>query len=109
MAKKKNYPKTVPAAVEYCLKTLNVGTLKEVALLEDEAETHFGLGLWIRNELGLWRGNHELLTAIGCYHPDDASGPIVTALVAYLRQHRDWQARRRALRAKKAPPAHDPP
>ncbi|MEY3491062.1 MAG: hypothetical protein RL309_190, partial [Verrucomicrobiota bacterium] len=29
MPRKKTYPKTVPAAVEYCLKTLNVGTLKE--------------------------------------------------------------------------------
>ena len=103
MPRKKNYPKTVPAAVEYCLKTLNVGTLKEVALLEDDAGTHFGLGMWIRNSLGLWRGNRELVEAMGWCHPDDASGPIVTALIEYLREHPDWQARRRALRAKKTP------
>lgn len=101
MPRKKNYPKTVPAAVEYCLKTLNVGTLKEVALLEDDAGTHFGLGMWIRNNLGLWRGNRELVEAMGWCHPDDASGPIVTALIEYLREHPDWQACRRALRAKK--------
>lgn len=102
MPRKKNYPKTLPAAVEYCLKTLNVGTLKEIAELEDEADTHLGLGMWIRNNLGLWRGNPELMEAIGWRHPDDAAGPIVTALVQYLREHPDWQARRRALRTKPA-------
>ena len=73
MPKKKNYPKTVPAAVEYCLKTLNVGTLKEIARLE----------------------------AMGAWHPDDASAPILEALVAYLRKHKDWKLRRRLLRAAK--------
>jgi hypothetical protein len=107
MPKKMNYPKTVPAAVEYCLKTLNVGTLKEIALLEDDADTHFGLGMWIRNNLGLWRGNRELVEAMGWCHPDDASGPIVTALIDYLRRHPDWQVRRRALRAKPTPPTKD--
>ena len=46
---------------------------------------HFGLGLWIRNRYGLWRGNEKLtLSACGrpC-HPDDASGKILEAV---------WQA-----------------
>lgn len=107
MPRKKNLPKTIPAAVEYCVKTLNVGTLEQVAELTDLDCTHFGLGQWIRNNLGLWRGNPELLAATGAWHPDDASGPIVEALVKYLKKHKDWRVRRRALRARKAPPATD--
>ena len=38
---------------------------------------------------------------IGAWHPDDASAPILDALVAYLRQHKDWKLRRRLLRAAK--------
>jgi hypothetical protein len=104
---KRNFPKTLPAAVQYCLRNLNVGTLKEVAMSKSYADAHFGLGLWIRNELGLWKGNGDLMEAIGCCHPDDASGPIFSALVAYLRRHPDWRSRRRALRTNKASPARD--
>ena len=46
---------------------------------------HFGLGLWIRNRYGLWRGNEKLiLSACGfpC-HPDEASAKIIEAV---------WQA-----------------
>ncbi len=107
MPRKKNYPKTLPAAVDHCLKTLDVRTLEQVAELGPYDCTHFGLGMWIRNHLGLWGGNHELMEAIGAYHPDDASGPIVAALVKYLKKHKDWRARRRTLRARKTPPAMD--
>ena len=51
--------------------------------------------------------NRELVEAMGWCHPDDASGPIVTALIDYLRQHPDWQVRRRALRAKPTQPTKD--
>jgi hypothetical protein len=61
---KRNFPKTEPAAVQYCLRNLKVGTLKEVATSKSYADAHFGLGLWIRNELGLWKGNGELMEAI---------------------------------------------
>jgi len=36
---------------------------------------------------------------IGAWHPDDASAPILEALVAYLRQHKDWKLRRQLFRA----------
>jgi hypothetical protein len=105
MPRKKTYPPTVPTAVDYCLKTLPVKTLE--ALLHPEVDVgaqHFGLGMWVRNQLGLWRGNEALMEAVGAWHPDDASGPILDALVAYLRKHKDWKLRRRLLRAPKSGP-----
>jgi hypothetical protein len=102
MPRKKNYPKTLPEAVEFCLKRLPVKTLEALLLpATDEQDHHFGLGMWVRNNLGLWQGNGALLEAIHAWHPDDASGPILDALVAFLRQHRDWKLRRRLLRAPK--------
>jgi hypothetical protein len=108
MPRKKNYPATLEAAVAYCLKSLPVKTLD--ALLQPPHEElvinhHFGLGMWIRNRLGLWQGNRALLAAVGAWDPDDASEPILEALVAYLRQHKDWKLRRRLLRASKSGPA----
>jgi hypothetical protein len=46
-----------------------------------------------------------LLAAVGAWDPDDASAPILDALVAYLRKHKDWKLRRRLLRAAKSGPA----
>jgi hypothetical protein len=106
MPRKKNYPSTLPDAVEFCLKRLPVRTL-EVLLHPESSELdhHFGLGMWVRNSLGLWQGNQALMKEIGAWHPDDASAPIIDALVAYLRKHKDWKLRRRLLRAAKSGPA----
>jgi hypothetical protein len=41
---------------------------------------HHGLGTWVRNTFGLWRGNDELLRSTGCQHPDNASVVILGAL-----------------------------
>lgn len=43
---------------------------------------HFGWGMSIRNELGLWQGNKELLRSCGSkkMHPDDASMVIIKAV-----------------------------
>ena len=46
---------------------------------------HFGLGQWVRNNLGLWQGNPQLLAATGEGHPDDASGVIIHAFWQRLR------------------------
>lgn len=82
MANQQNdLPETVDAAVR----------LLQALVPEDEqakivqmAETElvmldFGLGLWIRNNLGLWHGNQALLDATGEEHPDDASTVIIRA------------------------------
>ncbi|WP_353847442.1 DUF6794 domain-containing protein [Accumulibacter sp.] len=41
---------------------------------------HFGLGAWIPNNLGLWKGNRALLEAKGEAQADDASMVIVAAV-----------------------------
>jgi hypothetical protein len=61
-------------------------TLKR--LVPDSAwQYHFGLGLYIRNEMGLWRGAPlaESLSVRGVKHPDDMSGIILDTYAQYLR------------------------
>lgn len=45
----------------------------------------FGLGQWVRNNLGLWSDNKALLDATGEVHADDASAVIIRALWLKLR------------------------
>jgi len=60
---------------------------KIAAMTEDDLiSLHFGLGMWIRNNLGLWHGNPELLAATGKQDPDDASVVIVQAFWQRLRE-----------------------
>lgn len=84
------WPTTVEATVEDLLKHMPESARKELAAMseKDLPLTHFGIGLYIRNHYGLWRGNKELVRdACGepVCHPDDASGKIVEALWKRLR------------------------
>ena len=55
----------------------------------DMAKYHFGLGLWIRNNLGLWESNSSLLQAMKDSdpffdgHPDTASYILMRLYWAY--------------------------
>jgi hypothetical protein len=46
---------------------------------EDMIQYHFGLGMWMRNNWGLWGGSRlsEYFNGIGIHHPDDMSGIIL--------------------------------
>ena len=48
---------------------------------EFTTDSHFGLGLWIRNNWGLWKGSRlsNFFIANGIFHPDDMSGIILTS------------------------------
>jgi len=46
---------------------------------EDMYTLHFGLGVWIRNHMGFYAGNDQLLKATGGTDPDDASMVIMRA------------------------------
>jgi hypothetical protein len=48
---------------------------------------HFSVGMWLRNEAGLWRGGPvaDSLRARGVNHPDDMSHVILQAYGHYLR------------------------
>lgn len=50
------------------------------------ARLHFGFGMWMRNNWGLWRDSklkHYFLDK-GVYHPDNMSGIILTSYHRYL-------------------------
>jgi hypothetical protein len=54
----------------------------------DGGEFHFSLGMWLRNNWGLWKGGNELtdyFNSIGIYHADDMSSIILFCYVKLLR------------------------
>jgi len=79
-----NMPKTITEAL-HCLMTRLSDEDKikmKTAKKEDLVMLHFGLGMYIRNEFGLSKGNKELLESCGSesMHPDDASSVIMKKL-----------------------------
>lgn len=54
---------------------------------DDLIELHFGLGMYIRNNFGLWAGNPELCKDLGLpvdAHPDNVSGVLLDRYWKYL-------------------------
>ena len=80
-------PATVDAAVRLLQGLVTRDEQARIALLkEDELQAqHFGLGQWIRNNLGLWKGNTALIAATGATHADDASEVIIREFWLRLR------------------------
>ena len=82
----KSLPTTLDEAVGVLLATLGDKDLSEIAQMSfnDLINLHFGLGQWVRNNLGLWDANSPLMEAIRVHspgtHPDDASTVIIEAL-----------------------------
>jgi hypothetical protein len=79
-----NWPATVEEAVHDILPRITPYEKLEMMVTNKDHlnSMHFGLGLWIRNRYGLWRGNDKLiLSACGLpCHSDDASGKILEAV-----------------------------
>lgn len=50
---------------------------------------HMGLGLWMRNNWGLWKGSRlsNYFNRLGVLHPDDMSGIIIRYYHRYLNGH----------------------
>jgi hypothetical protein len=50
------------------------------------ANTHFGFGMWIRNNWCLWGGSRlsKYFNDLGIFHPDDMSSIILTSYHRYL-------------------------
>lgn len=88
-------PLTLDDAVRH-LQKIQSDSLKQRILAQTEeeftAQVHFGLGLWMRNQWGLWRGGPlaKYFRQLGVYHPDDMSGIILTTYYRTLHQQ-DWQ------------------
>lgn len=81
-------PGTVDAAVRLLRGLVPESEQARIAYLkEDELiGLDLGLGMWIRNNLGLWQGNAALLEATNETHADDATGVIIRALWSALRE-----------------------
>ena len=82
----KSLPTTLDEAVGVILAMLDDKDLSEIAQMpfDDLIDLHFGLGMWIRNNLGLWKADSALMKAIQAQtpgiSPDDASMIIIKAL-----------------------------
>ena len=92
MSYKNVYPKTIESAAEIVIDALNKEDLASIKnMKEDELwEVHMSLGQGIRNSMGLWDDNKELLKSCGSeeMHPDDASSAIVKFLWLKLRHEK---------------------
>ncbi|MBB1075771.1 hypothetical protein HUU62_15285 [Rhodoferax sp. 4810] len=81
------FPATIDAAVRLLKTMVDVDEQAKTARM-DEAELfhlHFGLGAWIRNNLGLYAGNDQLMRATEMTEPDDASMVVIRSFWVELR------------------------
>lgn len=82
----------IPENLDDCLLILNQllnGTIKdEIKNAENIVGFHFGLGMWIRNNWGLWGGSRLQLwfNNQGLNNPDDISGLILSVYQEYLQK-----------------------
>lgn len=85
-ALKKCAPTTFDAAI-LCLDRYLPNDSKAALKRDGALSAHFGLGLWIRNNWGLWRDGPlgQSMYKMGFRHPDDMSGAILDGFVARLR------------------------
>lgn len=74
-------PATVDAAVRLLLAIVDEANQAEISAMADDDlyRLHFGLGMWIRNNMGFYAGNTKLLKDTGEADPDDASIVIIRA------------------------------
>jgi hypothetical protein len=84
-----NNPRTLDQAVKRLLTDVPEVDLARLKATPpgDLVEFHFSLGMYIRNEYGLWDGNLRLLLSIGkreALHPDFASHFVIVALWEHL-------------------------
>lgn len=84
----KRWPATIDEAVGVMIASLSDEVKATIAAMakSELIRLHFGLGAWIRNNLGLWRGNRELLESTGEADADDASMVIVEAVWRPVRE-----------------------
>jgi len=87
----KNHP-YIPVDLDDCFAyldtTLDSATLDTLKIWneEDLGRAHLGMGMWIRNDWGLWRGSRlaKWFNEQGIWHPDDMSGIILDSYWRHL-------------------------
>jgi len=83
----KQWPETIDESVGVVIAALSDDERASIAALAESEliGLHFGLGAWIRNNLGLWKGNESLLESTGTPNADDASLVLIEAVLRRLR------------------------
>ncbi len=83
----------IPRNIEDCFSQLDSilsfkdrRAIKAAPNRESMSQYHFGLGMWLRNNWGLWTGSRlsRYFYARGVYHPDNMSGAILNYYYDYL-------------------------
>jgi hypothetical protein len=92
-------PRTVSDAHERLVKLLPDSVLRRMrsGTEEDMVQYHFGLGMWMRNNWGLWTRNsglYKFFDSAGVHQPDDMSGIILSTFWCRLNNH-DQEIQRR--------------
>ena len=73
-------PKTIDEAAELVLAAMTRAQKEELRALRqtDLISAHFGLGMWVRNDLDLWNPANPLRAEPGCFgHADEVSARII--------------------------------
>jgi hypothetical protein len=84
-------PETLELAVEFVVAALDEDQRIALAAMSEQelGGLHFSLGMWIRNQLGLWGDNEALLRNMRgdriFLHPDSVSAEIIEAVWRRLR------------------------
>lgn len=91
-------PKNLKECFEYLDRELDPEVIEQIKSLNNRDETfmhHFGLGMYLRNELGFWSGSklaHYLREKDFLMHPDSMSGIILKYYYDWLHgNHRNWK------------------
>jgi len=82
----------IPTDLEDCFAELmRILKPEDIQAMRDRTEAdlieyHFGMGMWMRNNWGLWQGSRlsEWFNAKGIRHPDDMSGIILNSFWRHL-------------------------
>lgn len=88
----KQWPATIDEAAGVVIAALHEAEAAKIAGMPESEliHLHFELGMWIRNNLGLWQGNDALMQALRerepDIHPDDASMLIIEQVWRRLRE-----------------------
>lgn len=88
-------PVNLEEAVEQLMKIYPDSIRQQfMGLTEDEfvALSHMDLGMWMRNNWGLWKGKDlaKYFNSIGIAHPDDMSSIILRCFYRELKEE-DWR------------------
>lgn len=84
----------IPKNLEDCFREIDLAwdekNRNEIKSMTEEqflGNSHFGMGMWIRNNWGLWGGSRLALyfNDLGIFHPDDMSGIILTSYYRKLK------------------------